>query len=247
MAKIEDLPIWIVPFLTSPYFEETDEDELDRCVCKSRKVCRFRPYFCIQCGKGHLCKNMFKAGRSHHKHENLQVRKVTGRNSINIEDLQRVLDDDIVADVRDYKYNHKLAFSLLGDDKRTHERQRPRAEMKNFLSNREVCKWCGRSTRALNQEPKTLCSLGCALESAFNMTLRDIHEVQSGLPKRNGTNKDAKTPSEQMVARITKTPYSGSRNVSIDLDMFHHLCLLANGNAHQAKEEENVEKGAPSS
>ena len=49
-----------------------------------------------------------------------------------------------------------------------------------------------------------------------------------------------------MVARITKTPCSGSRNVSIDLDMFHHLCLLANGDTHQAKEEENVEDGAPS-
>lgn len=134
-----------------------------------------------------MCKKVFKAGRSHYKHATLQVRKVTGRNSINVEDIQ-VLDKEIVADVRDYKYNHKLTFSLLGDDGATHKRQTLLA--KNNESNREVCKWCGRSTRALNQEPKTLCSLGCALESVFNMTLREIHEVQLGLlsNRKNGAN-----------------------------------------------------------
>lgn len=200
MVKIDDLPVWIVPFLTSLYFEESDQDK-DRCVCKSRKLCRFRPYFCIQCEKGHLCKKVFKAGRSHHKHEKLQVRKVTGRNSINVEDIQ-VLDEDIVADVRDYKYNHKLAFSLLGDG--TTHKQTLLGE--NDKLNREVCKWCGRSTRALNQEPKTLCSLGCALESVFNMTLREIHEVQLGLSKRkNGANALHVPPRDSRITTTTTT------------------------------------------
>ena len=146
-----------------------------------------------------MCKNMFKTGRGHYKHEKLQVRKVTGRNSINIEDIQ-ILDKEIVADVRDYKYNHKLAFSLLGNDS-THK-QTLLAE--NDKLNREVCKRCWRSTRALNQEPKSLCSLGCALESVFGMTLQEIHEAQLGLSKgKNGTNAPHVLPQDSRIATTT--------------------------------------------
>ena len=142
---------------------------------------------------------MFKTGRGHYKHEKLQVRKVTGRNSINIEDIQ-ILDKEIVADVRDYKYNHKLAFSLLGNDS-THK-QTLLAE--NDKLNREVCKRCWRSTRALNQEPKSLCSLGCALESVFGMTLQEIHEAQLGLSKgKNGTNAPHVLPRDSRIATTT--------------------------------------------
>lgn len=195
MAEIDDLPIWIVPFLTSLYFEENNQDERNCCVCKSRKLCRFRPFFCVPCQEGHLCKKMFKAGKTHYKHEKLQVCKVTGRNSIHVKDIQ-VLGKEIVGDVRDYKYNHELAFSLLGND--VAQKQMLLAE--NKLYNREVCKWCGRSTRALNQKTKTLCSLGCALESVFNMTLQEIHEAQLGLPStRNATDAPHLPPQDSQI------------------------------------------------
>lgn len=196
MVKIDDLPIWIVPFLTSLYFEENHKDG-DHCVCTSRKLCQFRPYFCIQCEKGHLCKKVFKAGKRHYNHEKLQVCKVTGRNSIHIQDIIAVLDKDIVADVRDYKYNHEVAFSLLGNGM-TQNRTLQQAEHK---LNREVCKWCGRSTRALHQERKTLCSLGCALESVFHMTLQEIHEAQLRL---HATDAPRVRPQESQITTTTK-------------------------------------------
>ena len=185
MANIEDLPIWVIPFLTSKYFDNDDkEGKNGTCVCGGSK--HFRPYFCVQCEEGHLCKQMFQVGRTHFKHKKLQVHKVTERNSINIDEIPKLGNKDdnsnnnnaleyIVANVRDYKYNGNRAITLLGD-KLSHKR-RKMGRFNNEVD-REICKWCGRSTRTLDREPKNLCSLGCALECKFDMTLQQIHNVQ---------------------------------------------------------------------
>ena len=182
MANIEDLPIWVIPFLTSEYFDNDDkEGKNGACVCGGSK--HFRPYFCVECEEGHLCKQMFQDGRTHFKHKKLQVRKVTERNSINIDEIPKSGNNSnncnaleyIIADVRDYKYNGNRAFTLLGD-KLSH-RRRKMARFNNEMD-REICKWCGRSTRTPFREPKNLCSLGCALECKFDMTLQQIHHVQ---------------------------------------------------------------------
>ena len=176
MGGIENLPIWLVPFLTSQYFDENDKHGKTGMACVCGKLANhYRPYFCIQCEEGHLCpKTCLNAGGTHTNHDKLQVRKVTERNSIHINDFkeQSKLDEGIMEDIRDYSFNNNLVYSLLGDDV---------SQKKRFKSDgldKEICKQCGRSTRALHRPPKTLCSLGCALEFKFDMTLKEIHNVQ---------------------------------------------------------------------
>ena len=153
MANIEDFPTWLIPFLTSEYFDNDDkEGKNGTCVCGGSK--HFRPYFCVQC-EGHLCKQMFQDGGKYFKHKKLQVRKVTERNSINIDDITKLDKNDdngnnngalkqIVAIVRDYKYNGTRAITLLRD-KLPHKRRRM-ASFHNEVE-KEICKWCGRSIR----------------------------------------------------------------------------------------------------
>ena len=74
-------------------------------------------------------------------------------------------------DIREYRFNKKIVYSLLDDD------VTPK-EFKSDGLDKEICKQRGRSTRALHRPPKTLCSLGCALEFKFDMTLKEIHNVQ---------------------------------------------------------------------
>ena len=176
MGGIENLPIWIVPFLTSLYFDENDKHGKNgkACVC-GKPANHYRPYFCIHCEEGHLCaRTCLTAGATHANHDTLQVRKVTERNSIHINDFkeQSKLDEDIMEDIREYSFNNNLVYSLLGDDV---------TRKKGFRLDgvdKEICKQCGRSTRALHRPPKTLCSLGCALEFKFDMSLKEIHNVQ---------------------------------------------------------------------
>ena len=144
----------------------------------------YRPYFCIQC-KGHLCpKTCLTAGGTHANHDKLRVRKVTERNSIHIDDFKEhsKLDEGIMEDIREYSFNNHFVYSLLGDDV---------TQNKGFKSNglyKEICKQCGRSTRALHRPPKALCFLGCALEFKFGMTFKEIHNVQIWL--REGSTLD---------------------------------------------------------
>lgn len=186
MGGIENLPIWLVPFLTSQYFDENDKHGKNGKVCVCGKPSNhYRPYFCIQCEEGHLCaKTCFTAGATHANHNKLQVRKVTERNSIHIDDFKEhsKLDEDIMEDIRAYSFNNNLVYSLLGDDM---------TRKKGFKLDgldKEICKQCGRSTRALHRPPKTLCSLGCALESKFDMTLKEIHNVQIWLQEGSTSN-----------------------------------------------------------
>ena len=172
------------PIFTSEYFDNDDkEGKNGTCVCGGSK--QFGPYFCVQCEEGHLCKQVFEDGGIHFKHKILQVRKVTERNSINIDDIRKLDKDNnnnndydaleqIVANVRDYKYNGTRAITLLGD-KLSHKRRRM-ANINNEVD-KKICKWCGRSTSTPDREPRSLCSLGCALECKFDMTLQQIHKV----------------------------------------------------------------------
>ena len=103
-----------------------------------------------------ICANKcFRMEENTFKHKKLQVRKVTERNSINIDDITKLDKNDdngnnngalkqIVAIVRDYKYNGTRAITLLRD-KLPHKRRRM-ASFHNEVE-KEICKWCGRSIR----------------------------------------------------------------------------------------------------
>ena len=119
-------------------------------------------------------KTCLTTGGIHANHDKLQAHKVTERNSIHIDDFHEhnKLDEGIMEDIQEYSFNNNFVYSLLGDDA---------TQNKGFKSNglhKEVCKQCGRSARALHRPPKALCSLGCALKFKFDMTLKDIHNVQ---------------------------------------------------------------------
>ena len=78
MDGIENLPIWLVPFLTSQYFDQNDKHGRTGKACVCGKVANhYRPYFCIQYEEGHLCpKTSLTAEGTHANHDKLQVRKV---------------------------------------------------------------------------------------------------------------------------------------------------------------------------
>ena len=75
-------------------------------------------------------------------------------------------------DIREYSFNNNFVCSLMDDDV---------TQKKVFKSDgldKEIGKQCGCSTRALHRPPKALCYFGCALEFSFDMTLKEIHNVQ---------------------------------------------------------------------
>ena len=112
MGGIENLPIWLVPFLTSKYFDENDKHGKIGKACACEKLANhYRPYFYIHCEEGHLCpKTCLTAGGIYVNHHKLQVRKVTERNSIHIDDSKEhsKLDEGIMKDIREYCFNNNF-------------------------------------------------------------------------------------------------------------------------------------------